>query len=82
MTIAQDIEKTRCELAEWQAAYDAARTGASYTIDGVSLTRQDIERTIIPQRRRLHRALRQLEAAANGAKSPSVRVAVLRSEGM
>lgn len=82
MTIAQDLETTRCELQEWENAYKAARSGSSYTIDGVSLTRQDVEGVIIPARRRLRRAVLQLEAAANGAKAPSFRIAVMRSPGV
>jgi len=77
MTIAQDLETRQCELAEWEAALTAARTGSSYTIDGISLTRQDVHTVLLPRVRQLRRQVRELEAAALGALAPSVRVARL-----
>lgn len=77
MTLAQDLETRKCELAEWEAALAAARSGASYTIDGVSVTRQDVPTVLLPRCRQLRRAVRELEAATLGARAPSVRVARL-----
>lgn len=78
MTIAQDIETAQCELTEWQAALAAARGGSSYTIDGVTVSRQDVRAVIRPQINRLRRSIKQLQAAQAGASAPSVRQAVLR----
>lgn len=79
MSIDTDLEDARCQLKDWRAALAAARTGSSYTIDGISVTRQDVARVIQPQINRLVRSVRQLEAAKAGATAPAVRVARLRS---
>ncbi len=75
MTTEADIEDLRCQLKEWDAALTAAAQGAEYSIDGITVTRQDVEGVINPNRRRLIRNIRQMEAAANGANAPSIRVA-------
>jgi hypothetical protein len=77
MATQADIETLRCELEAWDKAYTAAKDGAAYSVDGITVTRQDIEGTIQPNRRRLHRQILQLEAADNGAAAPSFRVATL-----
>jgi len=78
MTTNAAIEARRCELAEWEAANRAALTGSSYTIDGLTVTRQEIESVIRPNIRRLQRTILQLEAAARGATAPAIRVANLQ----
>jgi len=77
MATQADLETVRCELDTWDAAYKAAKDGQAYSIDGLTVTRQDIEATIQPNRRRLQRQILQLEAAAKGATAPSIRVARL-----
>lgn len=81
MTIDTDIEQAKCELQTWENAHKAARDGSSYTIDGITVTRQDVETVIVPNQRRLRRTILQLQAAKNGAKAPSFRVANLRDTG-
>ena len=80
--MAKTIQELRQELAHWDAAFQAAKDGASYTIDGISVERQDMESAILPNLRRLQRAILQLEAAALGAEAPSFRVAVMRDKWM
>lgn len=80
--MARTLQEYRQDLAHWDAALQAAKDGRSYTIDGISVERQDIETAILPNRRRLQRAILQLEAADNGAAAPSFRVAVLRDRWM
>ena len=53
MATQADLETVRCELQTWDAAYKAAKDGQAYSIDGLTVTRQDIEATIQPNRRRL-----------------------------
>ncbi len=77
MATQADLEAVRCELETWDNAYTAAKDGQAYSIDGITVTRQDIEATIQPNRRRLQRQILQLEAAARGATAPSIRVARL-----
>lgn len=72
-----DIQELRCRLAEWDKAHVAALSGSSYTVDGLTVTRQDVESVIQSNRNRLRRNIIQLEAAINGATSPSMRVANL-----
>ena len=82
MVTQADLETVRCELLTWDAAYKAAKDGAAYSVDGITVTRQDIEATIQPNRRRLQRQILQLEAAARGAMAPSFRVARLSDPWM
>ena len=74
----KQIEAARCLLVEWDAAYKAALSGSDYSVDGISVTRQDVEAVIQPNRRRLQRQILQLEAAGRGAMAPSIRVANLQ----
>ena len=77
MSIERDIAGLECELGDWEAALKAARSGSDYTIDGVSVTRQDVETVIRPNIRRIKRDLLQAQAKLAGAAAPGVRVAVL-----
>lgn len=72
-----ELEALKCRLAEWDKALERARSGKSYTVDGITVTRQDIDTVLIPERRRVARQIVQLEAVATGAQAPSFRKAVL-----
>ena len=76
------IAATRCLLDTWDLALKAAVSGSDYSIDGISVTRQDVETIIQPNRRRLQREINQLVAADNGATAPSFRVANLQDPRM
>ncbi len=82
MTTRADIEALECQLKEWNTAKSAAMTATSYSIDGITVTRQDLETVIQPNIRRLQRSILQAEAAINGAKAPTMRVANLQDPRM
>ena len=77
-----DIEALECQLKKWNAAKSAAVSAESYSIDGITVTRQDMESVIQPNIRRLQRSILQAEAALNGAKAPTFRVANLQDPRM
>lgn len=69
-----DIAGLRKQLDEVDAAIAAARTGASYSIDGTTMTRQDLPQ-LRDERTRIQRELKETEAVLEGARNPGVVIA-------
>jgi len=65
ITLAQAQER----LADWLSALEAASTGASYSIEGQTVTRQDIE-SIRGEVRRWHNTVLAITARLQGTSRP------------
>jgi len=70
MTLAQ----AQASLAQWQTALEHASTGASYSIGGRTLTRQDVT-AIRAEIQRWHNTINAIRARLNGAVRPMGAVA-------
>lgn len=54
------LSQAQAKLADWQAALEAASTGQSYSVEGQTLTRQDVE-TIRAEIQRWHNTVTALQ---------------------
>lgn len=69
-----DINTLRDRLASVEAAIEAARTAASYSIGGRTLARQELA-NLQSERTRLMRDIKRTQAALEGVRSPGAAVA-------
>lgn len=77
MATLYDLAQLRNDLTDLETAIKAARTGASYSIGGRTLTRQSLS-DLESQRTRLIRDIRRTEAVLEGARDPGVEIASIR----
>ena len=74
------LASAQARLAEWMSALEAASTGASYSIEGQTLTRQDVP-TIRAEIQRWHNTVTALELRLRGCVRPMGAVAAFPAPG-
>ena len=80
MSAAVTLPKAQAQLREWMQALERCSSGASYSLGGRTLTRQDVT-TIRAEIQRWHNTVTALEAAAAGNCRPLGAVASFPAPG-
>ena len=74
------LAQAQARLADWQAALEAASTGSSYSIEGQTVTRQDVP-TIRAEIQRQHNTVTAIAQRLKGSVRPMGATALFNAPG-